>query len=118
MKKYLRSIHPPASPEDIEEIERRFGLVLPLAYKDFLMRNNGGLCRLMDYFFLSVSDTGSSLSSAIYERADKTRLPIGNDMGGKRITIDMASGAVLLGNKKVADSFERFVAEFLVGMDE
>ena len=119
MEEFLLSSEPPPSLENIEAIESKYDLILPASYKEFLMTNNGGVAlsedrRFRDSVFFSVANTANSLSSEIYERRNKNRIPIGSNLAGVYISIDASSGEVFLAKTKVADDFESFVRSYLL----
>jgi len=121
MRKYLISSQPPATAAAIETIENDFGISLPSSYKEFLMVNNGGLARsndrrFRDSVFFAVADTPNSLSSEIFERTRKDRIPVASNLAGDYLYVTIPSFEVFLGDSKVAENFEKFVKDFLLEM--
>jgi hypothetical protein len=91
MKLPVEKPNPPISLKEINEFEKEFNLIIPEAYKEFLLVNNGGICDSNMYYDTALDFVPEILIEKFYslsEIADFLRLI------GKTKTIKVATGVV------------------------
>ena len=121
--------NPPLSPSDLDDLERTLRVRLPGAYRDFLLKNDGGRPE-SNIFHIAEQNNESSVnafltaSEIISERqrmADRLApglAPIGEDDCGNFVCLNLTNGCVLFWDHElegedntvvVASSFEEFL---------
>lgn len=109
----LNNSEPAPSREAIKEFEEKLGFPLPVSFREFLLRNNGGtpprdcciwtddardICLYVQYFF-PIADKKPNLESemaAFPMKLSKNLLPICLEGSGSYLLLDLSSGSILL----------------------
>ncbi len=86
---------PPASEEAIKAFESTYGLTLPVSYRKFLMRANGGIVGSVQLFgvgrldYLDLDQNISEMRPCIEETAPGPVLPFSSSWGGDYFCYDL-----------------------------
>jgi SMI1-KNR4 cell-wall len=123
---------PVPTREEVRELERQIGAVLPEDYVEFLLQINGGhplldtftsregrTGDLNNFFFLGEPDSTESLNWNLQNRPASlgSAVPFARDGGGNLFALDLMNGAVLFWNhdtdgtriSRLADSFSELI---------
>lgn len=122
--RYLSNHFGPITEEKVAKLEAVIGWSLPTPYRNFLLKENGGLAkRKTDDFptllFFGISDVTNDLEVNWKETQGdykKWILPIGEDLNQDHILLDLRSGKVRVEGK--VHDFESYVTTKLVALEE
>lgn len=123
MQKFLRQTFGQLTESDLQKVEREFG-ELPLIYKEFLLRQNGGIAHLRQggvFLFYGIYDGPNDLRSILREQQNmvdaSAMIPIGEDSNGDYLLLSKLNGRIFSTHNEGTEFIE-FIGRYCLQVEE
>ena len=119
--RYLKDHFGTISLEEIDNLELSIGFKLPKDYRDFLMRENGGIPNEGDEeafkVIFGIYDGCNDLSLNWDDYRDELQdhlLPIGENLNEDLVLLDLNTGKIEIDGEVIADGINQFLEKYFI----